>query len=398
MSHLRLIICVVVCLTCSVSITKVAAQEREGATSQPEYVIEVSRADGCLFAPIKGTTNRGSLVYTLPRPVNYLPDSAGHPIVSKVTFSAQQNGDFWSLSVVVGVGEFYDAGEQQVAALTLRTNERAEVREVARFGLNPFSVGVVKVLGATASKPRVNSRVQSISVEKLEANMLPEPYRLTLKNNSSKDVLAIQYNTYKNGQFLFLKWLGMGLPRPLIKAGEVYRLEALSEAHTCADPDGYRPAQSNRLDIVSAVFTDGSYEGEPGLAALLRGVALGNKKHLGRVVATLNNLSENEKSIPAVVIYQLRYLAEGIDETADSYIVDELENSLPPLGPEATFALPNFIRAGQHDVKTNLLIDAQQLEDISNKTQKAKAMNVWLTQTKAKYEHWLALAKAVTAH
>ncbi|PYS93481.1 MAG: hypothetical protein DMF64_04560 [Acidobacteria bacterium] len=330
--------------------------------------------------------------------MNYLPDSAGHPIVSKVTFSAQQNGDFWSLSVVVGVGEFYDAGEQQVAALTLRTNERAEVREVARFGLNPFSVGVVKVLGATASKPRVNSRVQSISVEKLEANMLPEPYRLTLKNNSSKDVLAIQYNTYKNGQFLFLKWLGMGLPRPLIKAGEVYRLEALSEAHTCADPDGYRPAQSNRLDIVSAVFTDGSYEGEPGLAALLRGVALGNKKHLGRVVATLNNLSENEKSIPAVVIYQLRYLAEGIDETADSYIVDELENSLPPLGPEATFALPNFIRAGQHDVKTNLLIDAQQLEDISNKTQKAKAMNVWLTQTKAKYEHWLALAKAVTAH
>jgi hypothetical protein len=384
-------------MVCAVATTTVAGQQSERTPPRPEYVIEFHTTDGCLFAPIAGPANRGSLLYALRRPGNYLPDSSGRPILSKIAVHAEQTGELWSVKVAIGAGEFYDAGDQQIAAFTLRTNERADVGEAARFGLGPFRVGVVKVLSQDASKPRITFKTQSISVEKLEVNALPEPYHLFLKNNSDKDVLAIQYNTYKDQQFLHLNWLELPQPRPLIKAGDVYRFEVLSQDRTCADPDGYRPVQSNRIEIATVVFVDGSYEGDAGLAALVRGNALGNKKDLERVVATLSNLGADGTPGPELLIFHLKYLSEELDEVADPALVDALQNGLPPMGQNSVTALTNFIRSGQHEIKTSLLRDAQQLEAM-NKTQKPEAVREWCAHTIEKYKQWLARAEAVSAH
>ena len=370
-------------------------QQRENTPPQPDYLIEFHTADGCLFAPIT-RANRGSLLYALPRPSNYLPDNSGHPVLSKIAVKAEQAGDFWSLKVFVGVGEFYDAGDQQIAAFTLRTNERANV-DGAQFGLNPFRVGVVNVLGQNASKPLIIFKTQSISVDKLEVNTLPEPYRLFLKNNSDKDVLAIQYNTYKDQQFLHLKWLGAPQPSSLIKAGEIYQLAVLSEDRTCGDSDGYRPVQSNRIEIASVVFVDGSYEGDSGLAALVRGRALGNKKNLDRVMATLSTLNGNGESNPELLMSDLKSLSEGMDDVAESYLVDVLQNGLPPQAKDAVSVLTNFIRSGQHEIRTSLLRDARQLEMLL-KTQNPEAIKQFYEKTIAKYTQWQALAEAVSAH
>ena len=383
-------------MACAVAGAPVAGQQSENTPSRPEYFIEFHTSDGCLFAPIMGRVNRGSLLYALPRPANYLPDSSGQPILSKIAVQAEQIGELWSLKVSIGVGEFYDAGDHQLAAFTLRTNERADVGEAVRFGLSPFRVGVVKVLSQDASKPRVTFKTQSISVEKLEANALPEPYRLFLKNNSDKDVLAIQYNTYKNEKFLHLKWLELPQPLPLIKAGEVYPLEVLSQDRTCGDPDGYRPVQSNRIEIATVVFVDGSYEGDTGLAALVRGNAIGNKKNLERVVTTLSNLSPNETPGPELLIFHLKYLSEDLDEVADPSMVDSLQNGLPPLGQNSATGLTNFIRSGQHEIRTSLLRDARQLE-VMSRTQKPEAIREWCARTIEKYKQWLARAEAVSA-
>jgi hypothetical protein len=401
MFYLRFNRSVVVWLTwamaCAVATTTVAGQQSESTPSRPEYVIEFHTADGCLFSPIAGPANRGSLLYALPRPGNYLPDSSGQPILSKIAVHAEKIGELWSLKVAVGVGEFYDAGDRQLAAYTLRTNERADVGDAARFGLSPFRVGVVKVLGQNASKPRITFKTQSISVEELEANALPEPYRLFLKNNSDKDVLAIQYNTFKDQNFLHLKWLELPQPLPLIKAGEIYPLEVLSQDRTCADPDGYRPVQSNRIEIATIVFVDGSYEGDAGLAALVRGNALGKKKNLDRVVATLSNLSANETPSPELLLFHLKYLSEEMNEVAEPYMVDALQSGLPPLGQNSVTTLTNFIRSGQHEIKTSLLRDARQLEAMS-KTQKPEAVREWCARTMAKYKQWLVLAEAISSH
>jgi hypothetical protein len=385
-------------LGCAAATTTLAGQQGERPPIRPEYNIEFHTPDGCFFAPINGPANRGSLLYALGRSDKYLPDSSGQPILSKIAVHAEQIGDLWSLTVMIGAGEFYDAGDRQLAVFKLRTNERAEVSEAARLGLFAFRVAVVKVLQQDASKPRVDTfKTPSISVDKLEANLLPEPYRLFLKNNSDRDVLAIQYNTYRGGQFLHLKWLELPHPLPLIKAGAIYRFEVLSEDRTCGDEDGYRPLQSNRIEIASVVFVDGSYEGDSGLAALIRGRALGNKRNLDRVMAVLSSIDGNGESIPDLLIYHLRSLSAGMDEVAEPFLAETLRNSLPPEGNYSMSGLTNFIRSGQHEIKTSLLWDAQMLERLI-KTQDAEALKTWCTRTLAKYTQWHALAEAVSAH
>jgi hypothetical protein len=375
----------------------VAGQQSESAPTQPAYLIEFHKADGCLFAPIGGPENRGFLVDALPRPPKYLPDSSGQPIISKIAIQAERSGELWKLKVAIGVGEFYDAGERVIATYTLRTNERADVGEAGQFGLSPFRIGVVKVLGQDAGKPRIALKTKSISLENLEANTLPEPYRLLLKNNSDKHVLAIQYNTYKNQQFLHLKWRAEPQSLPLIKAGETYQLRVLSEDRTCADSDGYRPAQSNKIEIATIVFADGSYEGDHGLAALVLGNALGTAQRLDRVVATLNNLGAHETPAPELLIYHLRSLAVVMDEVAEPSMVEALQRKLPPLGNESGDALTNFVRHGQHEIKTSLLRDAAELETMS-KTQNLEAVRERCARTITKYKTWLARAEAVSSH
>jgi hypothetical protein len=384
---------------------KTPAEERTQSpeqitASQPEHVIEVRTVGGCLFAPVNARWNRGFLLYTLPRPASFTPDSFGHPAVSTVTFFAKLRGELWDVDVVAGSGEFYDADRQQIATVRLATNGRAEIPQLDALGLGAFRVGVVKVLGQASAKPYVVNKTRSISLEKLEDQTLPGPFVLSLKNDSDKDVLAIQYNIYKDQKFLFLKWLGKRLPAPLIKKGEVYKLEVPSEDITCADGDGYRPAQSNRVDLVSAIFSDGSYEGEPGLAALIRGKAVGNRALLERTVAVMDNLSGGDGPSVDVILFQLKYLYEGMSEMAEPAMIETLQNGLPRGRSDSTAALGSFIRAGQHEVKTSLMADARWLEEMNKHSAPLnQATNVedWWERTHSKYKEWLALVEKVTA-
>lgn len=396
MIRLSLTSCLLACLTLSVGIPKVLAQEQE-SVSLPEYIIELDRGGGCNFAPLKRSVNHGVLqlvIATLPGP---RIDREGKPAVSMITVSARMEGEGWLVGVHFGRGEFYDAGDEQVAAFKINTNERVEVREAVRFGVSPFRIGVVKVLGQTGRAPHVSNKTQSVSVEKLEANALPEPYRLFIKNNSDQNVLAVQYNTYKGGRFMHLKWLAGERSRPLIKSGDVYRVNVLIEDQTCAGPDGYRPVQTNRIEIASVVFADGSYEGDAGLAVLIRGDALGNKKHLYRIVEMLKAWGEREVLTSAEVAAQLRDQVAAMDETAEPYMLNNLQSNFPSLGEDSFPALSNFIRHGQHVLRNNVLDDVVKLEAAVSKGEEAGAVRAWLAQTGKKYARWLEAAEAATA-
>jgi len=383
-------------MICLLATSVTAGQSKPGPV-MPEYVIEFHTADGCMFSPISGPNNRGLLTYALARPTNYAPDSAGQPVLSKITTLVEQKGELWNVKVFLGAGEFYDASEQQLAAFTLDTNERVDVGDAARFGLPPFRVGVFKVLGRDSDQPRVTLKTPSIAVEKLEVNPLPEPYRLFLKNNSKKDVLALQYNTYKDERLLHWEWRSLPSPQLIIKAGEVHLFEVLSQDRTCAEAQGYRPLQSNKIQVVSVVFVDGSFEGEPGLAALVRGIALGNRDNLRRVVATLGNLNQAELWKPEDFIYQMKSLAAGIVEGEDPAMIESLRAGLPPEGNYSTSALGNFIRSGQHEIKTSLLADARVLESLM-KRGNVDTVNDRCGKILVKYKEWLVIAESVSAH
>jgi hypothetical protein len=400
MPHARLFVQTLLCLACLLAANSAFAQEERDAPALPEYVIEVGGHEaGCRFAPVRRTAaQQGELRFVLSKLPPASPRGEAQPTVWTVAVSARPEGELWRVNVFVGLGEFYDSGARQVGSYALRTNERAVVSEIARYGVNPLSVAVVKVLAGAARPPRVLNRTQSISWEKLEARPLPEPYRISLKNSSSKDVLAVQLNSYKLGHFSALRWHGGERLRPLIKAGESYRMEMISEDRACAETDGYRPTQTDRIEISSVVFADGSYEGTAGLAALVRAKSLGHIQPLSRVVELFNSWNDRDNLSPAEITYYFRSVAGGIEEVAEPYMINDLLSNLAEREPEKVHSLGNFLRHGQHEIKTNLLADAQELESLLSREPETpgatKIVAEWLTRTKAKYANWLAAAQA----
>jgi hypothetical protein len=310
-----------------------------------------------------------------------------------VFVAARQLGTQWEVKVSIGKGEFYDAGDTMVGQFLLNLNELASVKEVSRFGLSPIQVGVLRIIRQQAGDPGFINSTQSVSLESIEANNLPDPYKLQLRNNSQNDLIAIQYNTFREGRFLELKWLSHGLSDPLIKAGESYTLAVSSEDKSCGDADGYHPNQSDRLDLVSAVFADGSFEGQSGLAALIKGAAFGNRLRLERVVQALRNAGDN----PTEIESQLKYLQDSINEETEPYMIETLRTILPPLPPDATPVLEGFIRSGMHDVKVNLIRDVNRFEELK-RAGNLRLTETWTALTKAKYERWLAGSEKMTSH
>ena len=389
--HWLTLILVAICVTNAIA-QEPGPKAAEPPAPLPEYVLEVTRPEGCLVSPIEPKRKFACLVYALPRPAKVAPDTSGKPITSKVQVWAFQEGEQWRIRVAVGTGEFFDAGDHKVGDFTLNANERTTVPDVSKFGLSPIRVGVMKIVRQTIGPPQFNNLADSISLESMETLSLPDPFKLSLKNKSTQDLIAVQYNTFGQRGFIELKWLSPGLLVPLIKADETYKLVVRSEDNTCGDGEGYRPNQLRKIDLVSAVFADGTYEGEPALAALIKGTALGNRKNLEHVVQTIGYAED-----PGQLAQQLLHLQAGMNEEVETYLIEQLVGMFPMLTADARDTLINYIRSGMHEVKSNLQRDAQHLRAITrhNNPQINKRA---LEDIKAKYARWWAAAQNMTSH
>jgi hypothetical protein len=369
---------------------QVGERKQEPEPALPEYVIQVTRREGCIVAPVGQKRKIGTLLTALPRPAKIQPDSAGKPITSTLFVWAKQEGEQWHVRVILGTGEFYDAGEIKAGDFKLNTNQLTSVPIATQHGLGQIKVGVLKIQRQQAGKPRFKNLTQSVSLESIDVNNLPDPFKVTLKNNSSQDLIAIQYNNFGRSGFLGIKWLSPGLLEPLIKAGESYKLEAGSEDNSCGDDEGYRPNQNRRIDLVSAVFADGTYEGEPGLPALIKGKALGNRKNLTHVVGSIRFITD-----PFALAQQLIALSDAMNEEADPYLIDTAVAMLPALPSDARDGLHSFIRSGMHEIKNNLQNDGQRLLRLIDSN--PEGSKKWVERIKTKYERWLAAAEKMTS-
>ena len=86
-----------------------------------------------------------------------------------------------------------------------------------------------------------------------------------------------------------------------------------------------------------------------------------------------------------------------MNEEAEPYLVDALRVMLPTLPADSTDGLISFIRSGMHEVKVNLMGDAQLLKRLSERN-KPELSKQWVERIKAKYERWWAAAVEMTSH
>lgn len=309
--------------------------------------------------------------------------------VSLVCLNASYEGDIWKIEVSVVKGEFYDKGRQDVSTHLVREGEKATVREMEQFGVRPFEVAVVRVNQAAASQPEVRNRTESIVVTNVEVTVVPTPYRISLRNLSSKSVFALELNTYSGEQSLALKWPQGTWEHPLIEPGGTHVEDMWSAGRGQATSYDWVPEQSTRIEVTTVVFADGTYEGKPYLAAVTRAGAAGSKEQLGRVLPLLQAARESSAGADENPLAGLKRAVSLLAEDVDPVRLKEVQDQFPTLDEGGKANMANFMRAGLHAVKATLLKEVEAFER-AGRPQGGVSLREWVSKTEEKYERWLS--------
>jgi hypothetical protein len=367
----------------------IAFQNRETAPVSG-FAIQITNQRGqsfYLLLPKTESKNRGS--FTLPPSEIVKRAGEDSEQVSEVYITASSEVNEWKVKVSVVKGEFYDKGQQDVATYLVREGEKVTVKEMEQFGVRPFDVAVVRVNQAAASQPEVRNRTESIVVTRVEVTVTPTPYRISLRNLSNKSVLALELNTYSGEQMLLLKWPQGTWDQPLIEPGGTLEEDLWSAGRGQTTSYGYVPEQSTSIEVSSVVFTDGTYEGTPYLAAVTKAQRAGTKTQLRRVLQLLQSVKESTAGFDENPLTRLKKSVSLLSEDFEPNQLKKLQDGFPTLDEVLCKNLANFMRAGLHSVKAKLLKEIETLEK-TGQPERSVLIKEWISKTQEKYERWLS--------
>ena len=169
--------------------------------------------------------------------------------------------------------------------------DKVTINELAKVGVEPFEVGLVRAPVTTAYIPKVNNGTKSlvVSVEPV-VSTLPS-YKIRVLNSSSKPVAGFSYNTFLEGRRRYT-----GMPQqfdgtPLISPGDSYEKVFPYALRTTTQSTGEvpQPIEGLQLNVLAVIFADGTYEGDRIDAARFRGYKIGEKIQLTRVLGLLHS-------------------------------------------------------------------------------------------------------------
>ena len=386
MAHMRVASMLIALFAITAPLT--AFQNRE-TLPVSDFAIQITNQRGQAFHLLLAKTkSKSQNSFTVPNRIIERADKDSEH-VSEVYITTSSEGNAWKIEVSVVKGEFYDEGRQDVATYLVREGEKVTVKEMERFGVTPFDVAVVKVNEAAAAQPEVRNRTESIVVTKVEATVTPTPYRISLKNLSNKSVLALELNTFNGEQMLFLKWPEGTWEHPLIEPGGTHEEDLWSVGRGQATSYGYVPEQSTSIEVSTVVFTDGTYEGKPYLAAVTKAQMVGSKTQLRRVLQLLQSVQESTAGFDENPLTGLKKSVSLLSDDSEPNELKKLQDEFPTLDEVLFKNLTNFMRAGLHIVKATLLKEIETFEK-TDQPQRSVLIKEWISKTQEKYQRWLS--------
>lgn len=317
---------------------------------------------------------------------------AGELPIRAVNVVSRLDGEMVMLRVSVFRGLRFHDQETTVATYELRENETVVVKDLERFGVEPFRIAVVRVVPATASQPVVRSRAKSLEVIAIELlNSTLPTYKLTLRNLSDQNIRAIKIDVFDAGRTSLTS-----MPRgrdglPLIAAGEFY--ESIQPLVTRARPaaGGYVPASSATQETVisSVVFEDGSYEGEPEPVAQFKASTLGQRSALTKLVAIFGAMdqSSTEDQEGRAQIKWFRDQVLAISNQIDESALSKLHQEFSVRDDKKKADLRSWAEVNVHFIRKELLTELDALEKGAFDQSSFRS---WLLNTRSRYQSWLS--------
>jgi hypothetical protein len=328
------------------------------------------------------------------------------PPLKAVKVNAQEAEDGVRVWVSVLLGKVLE-DEKQVSSYLLREGDTITAKELADVGVVPFEFKVVRLAASTSYVPEFKSKSPSIELVSIQPNFSALPkVQLVLRNVSSKPVHAVEVLTVSDGIAC-----GMFMPQgkegeALIPPGGTVEVTAGLKTKYAAGANEYsiQTPPNQLIEIATAVFGDGSYEGDSDYALTSLGYQKGRKAQLGRVIDLLEKATNGTLDAAS-----LKDKLSALNVDADPAAVAELRLQFPQ--PKAVAANPppagnsrmvvanprgtpvdharTAIEVGMRAMRDDVLKDFSQFE-IHNRYAGANALDPWLKSATPRYKAWLS--------
>ncbi len=318
-----------------------------------------------------------------------LPDfktSAERPPVQAVKFIPYLENGAVKVKVRVFTGQKGFENEEDVVVYSMREGERASVKELTNFGVEPFEIAVVRVAPTVSAVPSVENKTGSLTVTSIEPNFSTLPsFKLSVLNNSYKAVSAFTYETVENGRKRISAMPQNRYNENLIEPGAtlVREIQTPFEYKQIVEGESPKQASGQIIVISSVIFADGSYEGDAFRAAQFRAYIAGRKLRVKQLIALIqaNEKSSSEYSF-ANFVEQASKLETKIDEQEFSALLKQF----PSLTESEKAFLRDGIETASDMVKEEFLSETKRYQPKLDSTD-ARA---FLKGLKEQYQKWLA--------
>lgn len=371
-----------------------AAQETRSATEPRGLAVQIQIPNGTppSFLPVPAANARRSAMWTprFERVPGFQPEPGTLP-VKAVNIGAIEEGDAARVFVSLFVGVTSFEKELPVGSYLLRDGEHAVVKELAAFGVEPFELTAVRPNVTAPPLPAVSTRTTSLEVVGVEPTKSTLPsYKLSLRNLSNKNVVALQVEVYE-GSRLRLSGSPHGQQGlALIPAGAVLETNVLGAKDTTMTRTGFEPASPPYQMIVvsTLVFEDGSFEGDPSHALRINARRAGERIQLERAVAALKRTLDAPGLTAPDAVAMLIKNVSALDDKVPPGVAQRLINDIQPPGHTEPASVTGTIQVVMRLVKKNLSEEIEAYQKSHQTAPEEKEFRAWLSDTFDRYAQW----------
>lgn len=369
----------------------VVPQQRQDTTVKRELALAVSYGvdEPREIPAFKG----GGGTFTPSRIESWKP-SSNEATVDDVIFKIDRDGE----TVIAHLSVRLENEKQvMVGTYRLREGETIKTEDLTKFGLEPLVLKVVKARPAFSDPsppimPKVVNKTKTVEVVGFyQEAAAPEDFRLTLRNVSSKSIIAVDlFMPSANGNG------GSGLQsrgdktHPVMFPGgiSVHDIDIGTSRCGRMTPDGFVPdvALQQTLIIRTVVFDDGTYDGLVEPAAEMEAQRRGLNIQRRRILRLLQEPKKTNDGELLRTLDELKEQAYALGKTADASVALELRALFPSFDEKSKGSLLQIIEGGLRDGKLELLRYINDFEEMQKQPGEHITFGEWLKQTAANYE------------
>jgi hypothetical protein len=379
----------------AIGFTVLAACATASATGTPQVspvsstALVVTYADGRTSANAIGPAPRSFWTPAFPRVADWQPPAGGEK-ASALQVAFVLVGDDARVEISLLYGQPHSS-ETSVARTVVRRDQRVEIPELTKFGVQPITLSLTTIEPVKVEPPKVTIDFPGLEVS--DVAVVPDAvprYRVTVRNATSTAARAFSVATFADGRPAL-----SGIQRghdgtAVVLPGETYAFDIRSAGGRPGAQGTVAPLPFNLIRISNALWKDGSSSGSPKWGAEELAADLGERLQLEHVVAAVTQAMSDAARDEAGAARSLRAAIEALPAVPDDATIKDAIGRQPKLATLPPPEITSMCKITFQKVKTAILDDMQAFERTPPPAgTSVNRIRNWLKDLSGRYNAWL---------